>query len=411
MNRKIILWWTVACLIAAQASASVVISQVLYNPEGSESGGEAIELYNSGNDDIDISEWVIATEASAADAEMPENTVICAGCYYLVADRGWNGSRDNLSWPEADTEQPLTMYNTNSGIALLADEATVDAVGWGNPDEITDGLFEETPADGVNEGNSLLRIHDTTINKFDFEESTPFFRSSSDIGTGTDSSEVIIEFEVVNSSASQQDSATIDFINLSSRKVAPVPGGASSITVNALITGHGFDNVTATMPGKTKSMAKEEVNSTASIFSASFDLDYFTPPGTYPIVIEAGDETMEIEFEYLELVAIEVSRENLNFGKITTGGEHFAEIKVRNIGNAILDVGVKSEGFSIGNIMEYSFDNNNYKTITSNTVINDINLNYGENSETALKLKIIPPTSTQTGKYDSKVEITAVGSK
>jgi len=398
MKQKIVLWGLIACIIASNAFASVVINQILYNPINSESGGEAIELYNNGNEDINISKWIIATEASQTDAIIPENTFICAKCYYLIADKNWNQSKDNMSWPEADIETPLTMYNSNSGIALIKNEQTIDAVGWGNPDEITDGLFEQTPADSANEGNSLTRINNADNNKFDFEESIPFFRSSSDLGTGTHSESINIEFEITNQT--ENPSVSIEFVNLSQRKAAPVPGGTIQITVNAFITGN-IDNVTATFAEKTTSMTKSE----DSIFSASFSLDYFMPPGTYPILIDGGKEQMTIEFEYLELVAIEISRENINFGKIETEKEHFEEIKIKNIGNTLIDLGIKSD---LGSIMEYSFDNN-YKTAASNTIISNINLSYGENSETSLKLKLTPNLNTKTGKYDGKIEIIAIG--
>jgi len=394
MKQKIVLWTFIACIIASSTLADIVINQILPNPINTESGGEAIELYNNGNTNINISGWIISTEASVKDAEIPKNTIICAECYYLIADKGWNESRDNLTWPEADLETPLTMYNSNSGIALINKEETIDAVGWGNPDEITDGLFKQTPSDNPNEGNSLTRTHTTHNNKFDFEESVPFFRSSSDLGTGSYSEEVIIEFEISNTS--QQSETSIESVNLSTNKLTPIPGGKSSITVNAIISGD-INNVTANLLETTKEMVKEKANSTASFFSASFQLDYFTPPGTYPVIISAEDTSETITFEYLELVAIELSNENINFGQINS--EQTEEIKIKNIGNIAIDIGIKS------NLnIQYSF-NNNYKLASSSTVINKINLS--ENSETTLKLKLTPPS--KTGKYDGKITITAIG--
>ncbi len=196
MRNKVILWWVLAFLAIGCASASVVINQVLYNPSFTESGGEAVELYNDANDNSDISGWVIATEASMRDAVIPENTILCPGCYYLITDTGWNDSKDNSSWAYADFEELINLYNTNSGVALLNGDDIVDAVGWGDEDSINDGLFEGTPADGAAEGNSLLRIDDTDDNRDDFTESYPFFRSSSDTGGGSYSAEADIEFEI-----------------------------------------------------------------------------------------------------------------------------------------------------------------------------------------------------------------------
>jgi hypothetical protein len=196
MKQKLFLWWGLAFLAISCVSASVVINQVLYNPEFTESGGEAVELYNNASSDSDISGWVIATEASMNDAVIPENTVLCPGCYYLVADTGWNDSKDNSSWANADFEELINLYNTNSGVALMDGDDVVDAVGWGDPDSINEGLYEGTPADSAAEGNSLLRTGDTDNNQDDFTESYPNFRSSSNTGGGSCSAEADIEFEI-----------------------------------------------------------------------------------------------------------------------------------------------------------------------------------------------------------------------
>ena len=51
INMKYLLWFV---LLAPIVSANVVISQVLYDPIGTESGGEAIELRNEGSSAVDI---------------------------------------------------------------------------------------------------------------------------------------------------------------------------------------------------------------------------------------------------------------------------------------------------------------------------------------------------------------------
>ena len=117
--KKIILIGVLVFLLSGYASADVLIHQVLYNPLGTESGGEAVQLHNNGENNIDISSWIIATEASSKDAVIPENTILCSDCYYLIADNGWSELKDNLTWPDADYEETMSLYNTDSGIALM----------------------------------------------------------------------------------------------------------------------------------------------------------------------------------------------------------------------------------------------------------------------------------------------------
>lgn len=162
-------------LVLPCASASVVISQVLYDPIGTESGGEAVELRNDGNEPVDISSWVIRTESSDSDATIPANTVLMPSSTFLIADEGWNQSKDNSDWKLADHEEKLTIGNTDSGIALLANSSTVDAVGWGDPANIDDGLYEGDPAQEVDPGMALVRLKDTDDNSADFHQVSPSF--------------------------------------------------------------------------------------------------------------------------------------------------------------------------------------------------------------------------------------------
>lgn len=162
-------------LLAVPVSADVVIHQVLYDPLGSESGGEAVELLNTGDEPVDMSGWVLATESSKTDATIPEGTIVEPGQAVLVADAGWNASRDNTEWRPADSEERLTLSNADGGVALLANGEIVDAVGWGDADGIDEGLFEGLPAAEVKPGNALLRVQDSDDNRADMVEAPAEF--------------------------------------------------------------------------------------------------------------------------------------------------------------------------------------------------------------------------------------------
>ena len=74
MKKYLLLITTILFMQFAQAS--IQISEVYYDPVTTESGGEAIELYNSGSETVDISGWVIKTESSARDAVLPDGSTI-----------------------------------------------------------------------------------------------------------------------------------------------------------------------------------------------------------------------------------------------------------------------------------------------------------------------------------------------
>jgi hypothetical protein len=163
-------------LYAPAVSAGVVIGQVLYDPVGTESGGEAVELRNTGSSAVDISGWVLSTESSAADATIPAGAVLQPGQSFLVADEGWDASKDDSDWKSADYEEKITLGNVDSGIALLSNGSVVDAVGWGDESNIEDNLYEGSPAEMVPAGRALLRIQDSDDNSGDFVESAADFQ-------------------------------------------------------------------------------------------------------------------------------------------------------------------------------------------------------------------------------------------
>lgn len=163
-------------LLSAPVMAEIVISQVLYDPIGTESGGEAIELKNTGNEPIDISGWMIATEASGSDVKFPSNTFILPKQTFLVADTGWADKKDIAEWKNADLEDAMTLGNSDSGVALKNQNGSfIDALGWGDDEEIEDGLWEGSPANMVSAGKSLLRVDNTNDNSDDFLESEANF--------------------------------------------------------------------------------------------------------------------------------------------------------------------------------------------------------------------------------------------
>lgn len=147
------------------ASAEVVFQQVYYDPIGTESGGEAIELFNRGTESVDLSGWTIATASSARDVIFPDGTIIAPMKPLLIADEGWQEKKDNASWRSADIIQTMTLGNGASWTALKdTANRTIDVVGWGEDAE----FFQSAPALEVAAGNSLIRVSSSKDNQQDF---------------------------------------------------------------------------------------------------------------------------------------------------------------------------------------------------------------------------------------------------
>lgn len=139
-------------MCAALVQAEVIVYQVLYDPIGTESGGEVVELRNTGSETVDISGWVLATDASEKDATIPLNTILKPGETYLIADEDWNNKKDNPDWRAADYQETITLGNTNGWVKLVEGGIVHQEVSWnkstpGKAVRQVNGVFEEAQAD------------------------------------------------------------------------------------------------------------------------------------------------------------------------------------------------------------------------------------------------------------------------
>jgi hypothetical protein len=313
-------WALCALLTLPAAHAAVVISTVLYDPLGTESGGEAVELRNDGAT-LDIGGFVIATETSSADATIPAGTMLASGATYLIADTGWASLRDNPSWRDADHEETLTMANTDSGIALKDASGTIiDAVGWGDAAEIKQGLFEGAPAAEAEAGQALVRDGDTNNNRADFSASEPAFLSGET---------VLLVVNVTNATlilplgaALREDDSPEQGVQLQ-----PRPGTARTLHLEAHSNGTA---VSATAWNKTIALS-----GTAGVWTGELALDYWTPPGEHAITVSAGRQQLELPLIVLETRALKLETKTLSL-QGTQGRTATGTIKVWNQGNVAL---------------------------------------------------------------------------
>lgn len=425
-------------LFGASATATIEIHQVLYDPIGTENGGEAVQLYNNGNEDADISNWIIATEASATDATLPDSSIIPADGYFLIADAGWQTTKDNSSWPDADYEETLNLYNTNSGLALKnANGTIIDAVGWGDASQINAGLYEGTPATQVVEGKSLLRQQHSGNNQADFIQTTADFGA----GSADGASQLEINLSV---DGAQNATVTIDSVelspdenaNLSGAQLSPVAGGNKNLTIsvtatdcNATITA-----ITAELLGNTINLQKkQEINSTTTLYDGVFGLNFTLPPSNYTIELNAAAQneqaTLTVSFDWLPLTAFELDSSALKLNAqpgattVLAGDNDFStksKPTIRNTGNTALDIALASQGFANGNAsakisatnIKASLDSSGRfnstlaKTLASTLRKIAAKLQPGE--ARSLSFSVYAPKTAKAGSYKGNITIAAV---
>jgi hypothetical protein len=423
-------------LFSVSAAATIEIRQILYDPLGTENGGEAVQLYNNGSEDIDIGGWVIASEASPTDATLPEGSIIAADGYFLIADSGWQAARDNSSWPDAEYEETLNFYNTNSGIALKnSNGAIIDAVGWGDASQINAGLYEGTPASQVAEGNSLLRQQHSGNNAVDFAETT------ADFGAGSADGASQLEINLSVEDSAQNATITIESVelspdeneNVSGAQVNPVAGKKKNLTISAKVSGNNA-TVTAQLIGTTINLQKkQEINSTTALYEGVFGLNFTLPPSNYTIELNAAAQneqaTSTVSFDWLALTAFELDSSALKLNvqpganSALAGDNDFStkdKPTIRNIGNTIINIAFASPGFVNGNIstkisaanIKASLDNSgSFNSTLSKTLASTLRtiaakLQPGETR--ALSFSVYAPKTSKLGSYRGNITMAAV---
>lgn len=430
----------------------VVISEVLYDPIATETGGEAIEIYNPTASAIDISGYLIKTESSPSDATIPAGTSLAAHTFYLITDAGWTTLKDNASWANADHEEAVTLANADAGVAILKPNGTVvDAVGWGNPSGIGAGLSEGTPAAHVTPGKSLRRADlaaDTDNNVADFIESAPELQNSSTTTGGeeeTGTGQSITVSVSVENNAPTVNSITIqgDEDNTTAGvQIIPVPDGTKTVTIVAEAEDsdgtEDIQQVIATVRGpggeRNVTMAMtEELSSTTARYEGEIAMQFYETAGMYNITVTARDNSAEntatAQFDYLRMLAISIDASALQFTGARIGGT--AEINgdyalsttdsptIKNTGNAAIDIGLygtdltdSGKNISITNV-KYSFDDDFAGalagTLAKTLQTKEIGLENSEDSVISLGFQLFIPPTTQNGNYTGSVTIVAMG--
>jgi hypothetical protein len=153
--------------VCLSGSLSVVVNEVLYDPEGKDTGKEFIELYNRGDEDLCLYYYEVSTGNGAYEAawksewQGSSGDTIRTGGFFVI------GEEDVLPVPDHVTS--LDLQNGPDACRLISPESEVDAVGWG-PHAFAE-YYENLPAPGSGSGASLGRDpdgRDTGDNSADF---------------------------------------------------------------------------------------------------------------------------------------------------------------------------------------------------------------------------------------------------
>ncbi len=439
MNKKMLL--VLVLLMPQMVFANVVITEVLYDPETSESDTEYVEIFNQDAQDVDISGWILNT--TSLQATIPYGTILKADSYFLIADED-DGSNWPSNWPQPDyNKEEISLTNTHSGVQLMDAEGNViDVVGWGSAPT---GLYEGTPHQAVSSGESLSRIHqndsfvDTNNNANDFTATTPNPSSSNQ---GNENAIEIGLYATVSGNGPRIDSINVspDESLEEGIQVLPNPGANKAVWFDVVVTDlDGYDDINNVEVqfelGTIQLDFDTQLNNTSALYKNYFNMSFYYNPGNYTVNVFASDysdlNTTAIKgFEYFGIVAFDVDTESISFsGSAGSFSEVLGDLDmstlfsptIRNIGNLPLDFQISgtdlnSEVDTIGvNNVQYTFLDNDYNSslagfLSTEAVIKELNLMPGDDQLRELTTKLFIPVGASIGTYSGSLSLVGLAS-
>ena len=138
-----------------EGTGGPVINEVLYDPEGSDSGSEFVELITLGAEPVCLEGWSLRAGDGAAPGawrtiwEGTPGDTLRPGRVFLIAEPEVEG---------ADVATKLALQNGPDCCALVFDGRDADVVGWGEHE--FPEYYEGNPAPDVSSGHSLARVPD-----------------------------------------------------------------------------------------------------------------------------------------------------------------------------------------------------------------------------------------------------------
>lgn len=143
-------------LVALPLEAQVVLNEVLYDPEGADTGLEFVEIMNCGRESVSLAGWVLETGNGASPDDWTVEWIggdfdeLAPGALFVVGEAA--------VVPAPDVVTALDLQNGPDAVRITDGAVVVDVVGWGEP--LFAGYYEGAPAPDVPGGSSLARSPD-----------------------------------------------------------------------------------------------------------------------------------------------------------------------------------------------------------------------------------------------------------
>ena len=366
----------------------------MHSPDISDPDGEWIELYNSGNEAVNLSDWTL-------DGSDFDDITIEPDEYVIIA-------RELLDGDDEDTDSFESYWGNNNGI-------------WDEPYQGADGSFSLTPEDtiilsgdyteeisynesfGGDGGNSIQRLSLT-----EWEEAPATPGNGSFTTTEPSDGEVEIHLTVANS---PPNITGITFLTDDSldEGVQVLPNIDLPKEVN-LNLDYG-DN-----EGDVDQIFLEVNNNTYNFTSSnlSFEMQTFDLAQEYTVNITICDnnycDSELTSFEYLGIISTIINTSSLDF-ELNVNEQQETNLQITNTGNVVVDLEVggtdlvsNSYNISIENLEVFS---DIWLPLNTNPLLD---LDVLPNTDEELLFKITIPREATPGDYNGIITVTSMES-
>jgi len=395
-------------------NADLLISGVLYDPEGTDTGKEWIEIFNPTDNDISLEGYVIQSGNGAAEDSWTlelngtSDMAVPAHGYFLI------GEIDVLPTPDHITALDLQNGPDSCRITTAGHS---DTIGWGTL--LFDEYYEGSPATDVSD-TSLSRysyqLDNITYHNDSDDNSVDLFASSR-IPRSSSGQSIDITYEVAEDQISLACTIEDDDTYAAGYQIAPVPGDVRDMIVQCNVS-HDSDCSIVVVTVDDMELASSAYNSTHCSLEGYHAIDFDEPPGNYTLTINATDSasmnSTTLVFTYLSLSAFEMDTSTLEFPQMkkadtyTIAGDFQMDTvgrpSIRNIGNTKIDLGVIGTDLSgtlgVG-LISYVLEATQTFTgsLKPTLEVIDTDLNPSESASLSLTLDI--PSNATQGTYQA----------
>lgn len=163
MKDKLILYIILTICSALTVNADILISAILYDPVGADTGNEWVEFYNPTNESIDLTNYSLFSGNGANEQDWEQvwngsEKQLAPHTFYCIAEK-------NISY--CDQISILALQNGPDGIKLAKNNQTIEVIGWGSLNRSE--YFEGAPAQDVSSA-ALTRTYELENDVFIFSQ-------------------------------------------------------------------------------------------------------------------------------------------------------------------------------------------------------------------------------------------------